>query len=580
MDLIDEAKKILILANKTERYFLLNEDSFIKDNRMNVDKDELQKELTKLLFRLLNFNQDPIMFPAELFMNKDQRNVLFPHPRFVQVGKHYHGFIEMIIVIRGKFIHHIGDKIITMKKGDICLLHPNTVHSIEKAKKDDLIINILITRYNYNYIKNLLGWKNNIISIFFNECFFYQKNSIDYLIINDCLHGNTKTTIYNIFLHNNCPNKYFDIQLEKMLETLLIDLAQFCETEFNYKLPVFTESSEKYNKIVTCIENFIPDVTLDKIAINTKYGKKEIDSIIKSKNYSDINELIKDIAFKSIFIAYRNGQSLDMIAKKYNYLNENQILNEFKQLFIMRKLNLKNINNIINDDNEKIDIIIELSTFYDELFRSQVSDNVNKALNSLLNKISFVTKDNIFSFQLICIDVCNSLMQYIEKFNDNMTDNMGLLSPSEEKTKMVNMINSAKSSEEIISYVNEYFVNLTKNKYDQIKSYNPIVNNALKIIKEKYLLNITLSEIATAIVVNPSYLSRLIKSETGKKFSEIVNSYKIEESKKLLANTSQPIATIAEKSGFTGYTYFYQVFVKTVGITPKEYRNHNIYLKE
>ena len=82
-----------------------------------------------------------------------------------------------------------------------------------------------------------------------------------------------------------------------------------------------------------------------------------------------------------------------------------------------------------------------------------------------------------------------------------------------------------------------------------------------------------LSEVAKVVSVNPSYLSSLIKKETGKNFIDIIIEARLEHAKKLLQNPCHRINEVADLSGFKDYAYFYQTFKKHVGLSPKEYRN-------
>jgi AraC family cel operon transcriptional repressor len=57
--------------------------------------------------------------------------------------KHFHDFYEVLIVIKGQMTHHINEKTIIMKKGDMMFLRPHDHHYFEKLDNCDCIaINI------------------------------------------------------------------------------------------------------------------------------------------------------------------------------------------------------------------------------------------------------------------------------------------------------------------------------------------------------------------------------------------------------------------------------------------------------
>ena len=96
-------------------------------------------------------------------------------------------------------------------------------------------------------------------------------------------------------------------------------------------------------------------------------------------------------------------------------------------------------------------------------------------------------------------------------------------------------------------------------------------------IKEKMFLNssITLGEIADKLSVVPRYLSQVINELKGQNFYDFVNSYRIEEAKKILSDPShddEKILAVLFESGFNSKSVFNTVFKKITGITPSEYR--------
>ena len=83
---------------------------------------------------------------------------------------------------------------------------------------------------------------------------------------------------------------------------------------------------------------------------------------------------------------------------------------------------------------------------------------------------------------------------------------------------------------------------------------------------------LTLEEVANHVHLNPAYFSSLFKQSTGSSFKEYLNMVRIEESKRLLANTDYSVIDIAVASGFGDQSYFCRVFKKYTGLTPRQYR--------
>jgi AraC-like DNA-binding protein len=83
----------------------------------------------------------------------------------------------------------------------------------------------------------------------------------------------------------------------------------------------------------------------------------------------------------------------------------------------------------------------------------------------------------------------------------------------------------------------------------------------------------TVKFLADNVHLSPSYLSDLLKKETGKNAQEHIHFYLIEEGKNLLLNSKQNVNEIAYSLGFEYPQYFNKLFKQKTGNTPMEYRN-------
>ena len=98
------------------------------------------------------------------------------------------------------------------------------------------------------------------------------------------------------------------------------------------------------------------------------------------------------------------------------------------------------------------------------------------------------------------------------------------------------------------------------------------IYKAVDYIKRNYANPITLEEVANHVYLNPSYFSKIFKSEMNCTFVAYVNKVRINASKSLLLNNSIPLSDILALVGFDDQSYFTKVFKKEVGITPGKFR--------
>lgn len=88
----------------------------------------------------------------------------------------------------------------------------------------------------------------------------------------------------------------------------------------------------------------------------------------------------------------------------------------------------------------------------------------------------------------------------------------------------------------------------------------------------QYYDTATLQSVAKHFYLSPSYLSTLIKKQTGATFSSILCRIRMEHAAELLTDTDMKVEQICEKIGYADPTQFIRTFKVHFGTTPLQYR--------
>lgn len=101
-----------------------------------------------------------------------------------------------------------------------------------------------------------------------------------------------------------------------------------------------------------------------------------------------------------------------------------------------------------------------------------------------------------------------------------------------------------------------------------------------RINQEKLYMDpdITLDSLAETLEIMPRDLSMIINRHFGANFYTFINSYRIEEAKKMLKDSAKKDITITEiylEVGFNSKSVFYTFFKKLEGMTPTKFRQLN-----
>ncbi|WP_160724976.1 response regulator transcription factor [Bacillus sp. USDA818B3_A] len=127
----------------------------------------------------------------------------------------------------------------------------------------------------------------------------------------------------------------------------------------------------------------------------------------------------------------------------------------------------------------------------------------------------------------------------------------------------------------------ENWVNHRRKKNDRssnslVKEADPLelstVERVINYVKSKVPGEVTLTEAANYVNLNPSYLSKLFKDKTEQNFVDFVLEIRMNEARHLLVSTSLRVSEIADRLGYSDITYFSNMFKRKNGVTPSEYR--------
>lgn len=100
------------------------------------------------------------------------------------------------------------------------------------------------------------------------------------------------------------------------------------------------------------------------------------------------------------------------------------------------------------------------------------------------------------------------------------------------------------------------------------------LSDMLRYIQLHYA-TVTLQSMAEHFSYSDAYLSRLIKKETGKSFSEIVSGIRFHTTCNYLKHSTLTIEKISDIVGYQNVGNFFRAFKKNCGVSPSDYRRQN-----
>ena len=110
-------------------------------------------------------------------------------------------------------------------------------------------------------------------------------------------------------------------------------------------------------------------------------------------------------------------------------------------------------------------------------------------------------------------------------------------------------------------------------RFDTSKNQQKI-KQAIEYIQENYDKDLNMAVVSNRVSMNYSLFSYLFKEVTGNNFVNYLKGIRVEEAKKLLAETDMRIVEISVKVGYENEKHFMRIFKATCGVSPSEYRRN------
>jgi len=131
---------------------------------------------------------------------------------------------------------------------------------------------------------------------------------------------------------------------------------------------------------------------------------------------------------------------------------------------------------------------------------------------------------------------------------------------------------AARSVPDMILWV-RHTVSKSMESMGDLQQTDSMIDKVERFIQERIQLeDLTRETVAKHVFLNPDYLDRLFKKETGTSVTEYIVRKRLMLAQDLLLKTNLPIGSIAAQTGYSNFAHFSRRFKKQFGMSPADYR--------
>ncbi len=346
------------------------------------------------------------------------------------------------------------------------------------------------------------------------------------------------------------------------------------------------------------------NLIISKIVDNNKINSKQIAEMVsplgfnylvlfdfEESNYLLIGPILLASSNINISASGSNNDRIEMFLKYLQVLSDEQYINLQPLIYNMfhndyLEFEIKKVENI---KSEPINLIEEDEYYQDENF-IKVLEKTHATMNSIDQCIQFgnINKlDNILAEMALNTKFITSKRLKVSYFRNLQdlaitTNSIFLRSALKGGVPVIlgyqisNLFATRIERTMSLSELQNIHIEISKTYCQAVydyskKEYSGITKKAIDYILFNIENYITVNELAEKLFVNPSYLSRKFKEDTGITLTEYVIKEKIKQSKVLIQSKRYSLMEISMMTGFNSYTVFAKHFKRETGFTPRKY---------
>jgi YesN/AraC family two-component response regulator len=219
-----------------------------------------------------------------------------------------------------------------------------------------------------------------------------------------------------------------------------------------------------------------------------------------------------------------------------------------------------------NRDNLEYELPEDLQRKIIEAFKTQNSLEYEDTLNQIMDHIRSLHADMIIHSLLHILLIMKLTLNDINK--------------NRIRQKMVDFILIQRQimEKETLEEIRPLFIEIFNHSWQDTKHpiqelHYDLIESIRILVADRYAdPNLNQQAVADTVKMSVGYIGKLFKISTGSTVVEYINQTRLEQAAKLLEREDYSVKEVMEKVGYGNESYFWRVFKKKYGTTPKEYK--------
>ncbi|OGX68262.1 MAG: hypothetical protein A2189_06400, partial [Paenibacillus sp. RIFOXYA1_FULL_44_5] len=250
------------------------------------------------------------------------------------------------------------------------------------------------------------------------------------------------------------------------------------------------------------------------------------------------------------------------------YVSISEVLNTYHELITMERNNINRSNIVMAHDDQKHDLHSlqgQLPDFFAwaELIEEDENEQLLLVVKNSVDKLKCDARANASSLQAYYQGFLQMIYYIFHK--------RGLSAPVLFEKDPIQLLTAPKTISQMEEWVHQIIAQVI-GKFMSGASGETVIGRVKKYILDNVHEEITREQLAEYVHLNPGYLSRLFKKETGESLTDCILRERMEVARDMLLQSDIPVSQIATSLGYTHFSHFTRMFKRVYLMNPQDFR--------
>lgn len=253
------------------------------------------------------------------------------HDRYLPAILHAHDFIELVCVLRGSCVNHVGRESYALRRGDVCIISPGATHAIWAGADDDRIFNILIRTSTFESVFFSVLSGEDILSDFFLRLLYHSENAPHLLFHTG---DDPRIEFYTAWIVSEYehPSRYGGRALASLVSLFFIWLIRFHGVDLQTDLPA--EEDKIIVGLLQYLQAHYTTVTLTELSDFSGYSTRQVQRILKDATGQDFRQNIRRMKMAEAGRLLRETSlTTEVISEKLGYTSAESFRHAFRSFY-------------------------------------------------------------------------------------------------------------------------------------------------------------------------------------------------------------------------------------------------------